>query len=75
MDEAQAPTLWDFDKNGYASPSNDRLISAQEKAQMDSYNDSRRKMNDETRRTLDDFLDNLFPLTWSPPVISPIHPS
>jgi hypothetical protein len=63
---AESPTLYSFDKDGYVYPSPDRTVpvSPDEKSWIDRYNQDRRKMTDAERKALDDFLRDTFPQTW-----------
>jgi hypothetical protein len=61
--DAQAPTLWDFDRYGYAKPSNGRVLSAQEKIDLDKYNDMRKQLHEADLRVIDHAMKSLFPLT------------
>lgn len=49
VNPANSPTLWSFDGNGFASPSDGRPITAPEQAWMDDYNAQRALMNEATR--------------------------
>ena len=57
--EAQAPTLWDFDQNGFASPTGNRPISPIEKTWMDAFNGDRARMNEASRKAIDKFVRDL----------------
>jgi hypothetical protein len=63
MGDANAPTLWDFDSNGYASPSNNRPLSNQEQQWLDSYNALRRA----TDKAYWDAFDATFGAGWFRP--------
>jgi hypothetical protein len=61
--DANAPTPWDFDQSGYASPSNGRTLYPTEKAWMDNYNSDRASMSEANRRAIDDVMRAIFPIT------------
>ncbi len=72
VNPANSPTLWSFDGNGFASPSDGRPITAPEQAWMDDYNAQRALMNEATRRAIEDFMRRRFPLGMCPNAISPL---
>ena len=59
--DAQAPTLWDFDSDGFASPSNERVMSPVEAEFMEQYNIQRARMTDASRRAIDTVLKDVLP--------------
>ena len=61
--EAQAPTLWDFDNYGLASPSNNRSLTPEEQAWMGAYNADRSRMNAAGQRAVDNAIQSVLPLT------------
>jgi len=61
--EAQAPTLWDFDNYGLASPSNNRSLTPEEQAWMGAYNADRSRMNGAGQRAIDNAIQSVLPLT------------
>ena len=62
--EAQAPTLWDFDNYGLASPSNNRSLTPEEQAWMGAYNADRSRMNAAGQRAVDNAIQSVLPSTW-----------
>ncbi|RZJ57368.1 MAG: hypothetical protein EON49_15870 [Acidovorax sp.] len=60
---ANAPTLWDFDANGYASPSGGRQLSAQEQTNMNAYNGERAQLNEANRAAVDAIMGRFLPIS------------
>jgi hypothetical protein len=64
--DANAPTLYDFDNEGYITgPSGGRTLYPGEQQGIDQYNNTRRYLNEQERKALDNFLREQLPLTWS----------
>lgn len=59
-DDANAPTLYDFDKNSYISRSNERIPSEAEPREIAENNRKRRKMNGADQQLLDEMTISIF---------------
>jgi hypothetical protein len=59
--EANDPTLYDFDSNGYVHPTPGRSVSEKEQSLIDKYNEDRAKLLQNQKRILDNFLRRLSP--------------
>ena len=51
-EDALAPTLWEFDQNGFVRPSDNRPVSPSEQTWVDDFNADRARMNEASRRAV-----------------------
>ncbi len=63
--DANAPTLYDIDKDGYITgPSGGRSLYPGEQENINKYNDLRSGLNNDQRKALDNFLKDALPISW-----------
>jgi hypothetical protein len=72
--DANAPTLYDYDKEGFIKISAGRQVTAQEQQAIDDYNKQRAALNDIERQQLDAEIKSILP-SWGadPKIDEPIY--
>jgi hypothetical protein len=68
--DANAPTLYDYDKEGFIKPSAGRQITTQEQQAIDDYNKQRAALNDIERQQLDAEIKSVLPSWGTDPKIN-----